>query len=164
MPNIDTTSPRSDFEKMTDNLALLLLILLFAITAYNYIYLPETIPTHFNFKGQADAWGSKITLWIMPLAGLLLFFLLSLAQKFPRLYNYPVKITEENAQKQYLLARTLLRELKAAVLFLFLVIQWNIFSMLKDPTAQFGIVFYLILIFIVFAPIVFYFYQAIKFK
>lgn len=28
--------------------------------------LPEQVPTHFNVKGEADAWSHKSTLWILP--------------------------------------------------------------------------------------------------
>lgn len=30
-----------------------------------YAKLPETVPTHFNFAGEADGWGSKKTIFIM---------------------------------------------------------------------------------------------------
>lgn len=39
--------------------ALLLIAAPFAYAAYVYPSLPDTIPTHFNIKGEADAYGGK---------------------------------------------------------------------------------------------------------
>lgn len=43
-----------------------LFIVLFAFTGSLYSRLPETIPTHWNYKGEPDAFGSRASVWIMP--------------------------------------------------------------------------------------------------
>lgn len=66
-----------------------------------YPFLPETIPTHFGVRGQADAYGPSWT--ILPLAALWLAMqaLLAVFSHYPRVFNYPVPVTEENAQRLY---------------------------------------------------------------
>ncbi len=70
-------------KKSTSHLliALLLLAIPFGYAAYIYPSLPETIPTHFNIKGEADAYGGKNSIFlgpgIMAVAGIFVFFVLS---------------------------------------------------------------------------------------
>ena len=62
-------------------LALLLITVPLAYAAYVYPSLPATIPTHFNIKGEADAYGGKDSIFlgpgIMAVVGLFVFVLLS---------------------------------------------------------------------------------------
>lgn len=39
----------------------------FMLTGAFHSRLPDTIPTHWNFQGQPDAYGPRSTIWIMPL-------------------------------------------------------------------------------------------------
>lgn len=47
----------------------------FFFTGAFYARLPETIPTHWNFRGEPDAYGPRSTVWIMPVLSLPLTFL-----------------------------------------------------------------------------------------
>ena len=62
-------------------LALLLIAAPFAYASYVYPSLPDTIPIHFNIKGEADAYGGKDSIFlgpgIMAVVGLFVFLLLS---------------------------------------------------------------------------------------
>ena len=45
-------------------------------TAVTYPDLPDTVPSHFDFSGQADAYASKSSIWMMPVfMGLLIVVL-----------------------------------------------------------------------------------------
>lgn len=81
-------------KKNTKNLffAILLLAAPFAYAAYVYPSLPESIPTHFNIKGEADAYGGKDSIFlgpgIMTIVGLFVFLLLSNLKQFdPKRYK-----------------------------------------------------------------------------
>ena len=104
-----------------------LLLLAFILAIYGYVVLPETVPTHFNFKGQPDAYGSKISLLYVPIISLILTAGMTWLNRYPEIFNYPVKITEENAEKQYKNAQTAIRWLKVAVNVIFLLVTWAIF-------------------------------------
>ena len=75
-------------KKSTPNLliALILLAIPFAYAAYIYPPLPQSIPTHFNIKGEADAYGGKDSIFLGPgimfVVGLFSFFLLSNIKNF----------------------------------------------------------------------------------
>ena len=79
------------------------------LTAFQYAKLPDIIPVHFNASGEADGWGDKAILWILPLLTLVLTFLMKLLAGKPHLHNYPVKITEDNAEERYLRSARILR-------------------------------------------------------
>ncbi len=88
--------------------------------------LPETIPTHYNLKGEIDDWGSKTTIFILPAIGLVLFIGLTVLNKYPHIFNYPSEITEENALQQYSMATRWIRIIKLIVVLLFFAIEWQI--------------------------------------
>ena len=74
------------------------------LTAYllvRYPLLPEVVPTHFDFGGQPDDFGSRTSvLW---LAGIMLGMgaLIAWLSTKPNVLNYPGDITEANAQRLY---------------------------------------------------------------
>jgi len=45
---------------------LFLLVVMFAFPALHWKALPERMPMHFNFQGEADAWDSKEWIFLMP--------------------------------------------------------------------------------------------------
>ncbi len=47
-----------------------LFVIPFVFTGAFYAQLPETVPTHWNFKGEADAFGPRATVWLMPILAL----------------------------------------------------------------------------------------------
>lgn len=80
--------------------------LIFAIAAYQT--LPDKIPIYFNAQGEADGWGHKAMIFLMPLFAVILFIPLYFLSKKPRLFNYPIEITKENAGRIYPLAQLLM--------------------------------------------------------
>ena len=52
---------------LMDSLSVVVLILGWWIALSVYPRLPERIPVHFGFTGEADRWGSRWTIFLMPL-------------------------------------------------------------------------------------------------
>ncbi|SEQ80070.1 DUF1648 domain-containing protein [Neolewinella agarilytica] len=97
-------------------------ILGFAVVAFNYGALPETVPIHYNGKGEADGFGSKLFLWILPVINLVIFYMLELTTKSSfKWFNYPVAITEENAAAQHRIALQLVAVMR---LIITLMLSW----------------------------------------
>ena len=92
-------------------LAVLLIVQFWAV-------LPDRIPIHFGDRGLADAWGDKVTIWVVPAVAAIIFVVLTAVSRYPHTFNYPVPITSENARRQYLLGRGLLVSLKAQICWL----------------------------------------------
>ncbi len=87
--------------------ALFLVLLTFYLAASNYSSLPDKVPTHFNFQGIPDDWGSKNEIFVFPILSACLYILFTVINallaivKDPRkLINLPPKrkATLSNAQ------------------------------------------------------------------
>lgn len=98
------------------------LAIIWAFSLYIFWISPSIIPSHFNASGQADDYGNKLILLILPTLGTLFYFGLSKLNKYPHTFNYMVKITADNAEKQYTIATRILRFLKLAILVMFSLI------------------------------------------
>ncbi len=68
---------------------------------------------------------SSRSLLVLTLTGTVFFIGMTMLMKFPWSFNYPVKVTDENAGKQYILAVRLISYLRFAMIFLFIVISGN---------------------------------------
>ncbi len=102
--------------------------------------LPDTIPTHFDIYGQPNAYGSKAALLIYPGLALGITLLFQGLCRFPWVFNYPVRITEENAPRQYQRGRLLLRWANALV-WLFGVIEWRAIEVARGVAPSLGSAF-----------------------
>lgn len=83
--------------------------------------IPDTVATHFNAAGEADAYGSKISLIIEPVMMVILFLILSLVERVPSLWNFPVKLTDENKDRLFAIGIAMLGFMKILVLGLLIV-------------------------------------------
>lgn len=106
-------------DKVTEIAAFALLAGLWVYAINVYAKMPQIVPTHFDLAGKADAYGDKDSLFAMPVIATVMFVLLSLVQRIPHLYNYPVEITPENAQRQYGMGVRLMRMLKIVIVLVF---------------------------------------------
>ena len=112
----------SSFDKFLEKTGILAILILWVVTVYAYINLPDTIPTHFNFSGKPDSYGAKATLFLLPVLGTLIFFGFSILSKRPHIFNYPTTITAANAKKQYGYVTRMLRILKTSILFILIAV------------------------------------------
>jgi len=90
----------------------------------NYGDLADTIPTHFNGKGEADGFSDKIYVWMLSAIGFVTFVLLFVLNKYPHIHNYMVNITEDNALKNYRFSTRIVRFTNLFVAVIFAVIQY----------------------------------------
>ena len=116
--------------------------------------LPESIPTHFGAAGQPDAWGAKWNLLLMPVVALAMYALLTILSRFPHIYNYPVRITEENAERQYRIARSLMYWMKAEIVWLFTYIEWQSIQTALGRSSGLGVLMTPVTLVILFATAV----------
>jgi uncharacterized membrane protein len=113
-----------------------LLFTLIPLAVY-YPSLPDTIPSHFDINGRVNAYGPKTLLLIYPATGLFITLLFQSLCRYPWVFNYPVRITAENASRQYLRGRLLLRWVNAAV-WLFGAVQWEAIQAARSATPSFS--------------------------
>lgn len=91
---------------------------LFLLASFGYIFLkwsgiPETVPMHWGVNGVADSFGSKTGLLFVPVIAGILFAGISALQRHPSIWNFPVKLTDENRDRVYSISLTMLLSVKA---------------------------------------------------
>lgn len=128
-------------DKLLEIFGWLILIFLWTMTLLKYSNLLETIPMHYNFTGQPDNFGNKTTIFILPILSTLLFVGMTILNKYPHVFNYPKKITNQNAERQYTIATRLIRYLKIIIVFSFSIIVLMTSHTANDKISGFGIWF-----------------------
>ncbi|MBN1561522.1 DUF1648 domain-containing protein [candidate division KSB1 bacterium] len=159
---IDYNVPSSAYERVVGYLAIAFILFLFIFTAKNFGSLPHIIPTHFDKAGKADGWGSRSTIWLLPIVSLFIYMILSLVNKFPQLINYPVKITAENERRQYFLARMFLKTIRLAMVLIFSLLQWYSLRAALGQASAFAPFFMPLILTLAFFPICLYLLFAMR--
>lgn len=100
---------------------LMLLVVVGSIVYFFFSYskLPETVPNHIDLKGQIDGYGKKTSNLILPILQLVFYIGLSVLQKFPNIYNYPIEVTEKNMDSLYALGVKAVSRMKFFVVLIF---------------------------------------------
>lgn len=119
-PRIAIATTESD--TMLETAGWMTLVMLWGAALHGYFTLPAVIPTHFDGAGRPDNFGPKAMIFLLPLLGTLLYAGLTLLNRYPHTFNYPVPVTPANAARLYALGTRTVRALKASVLAIFLVI------------------------------------------
>lgn len=137
-------------------------VLLLVATATYWPELPGRVPTHFNFAGEADGWGPKGIVLLLPGLGLLLFGIMAWLSRYPHIYNYPWKISAENAPAQYRCARRLILALGSEIAWLMLWIEWGTIRVARGAASGLGAAFLFIWLAVMIASIAAYFVNAAR--
>jgi uncharacterized membrane protein len=112
----------SKLDKTVETTSKIALIVMWGLTLYGILKLPDTIPTHFNALGKADGYGHRMAFLILPILATIIYFGLTKLNNYPHIFNYLQKITVDNAERQYTIATRLMRFMKFAILLLFSLI------------------------------------------
>ena len=116
-------------DRILDIAGLLSVLVLWSYVLMQYRSLPSTIPIHFNFHNEPDNYGSKMTLFILPVIASIIYFSFGFLIRKPHKLNHAVKITAENAERQYKLSTRLLRYMRFAIPFSFILLCFEIFRL-----------------------------------
>lgn len=112
----------SQADKIAEILAWTMLITVWVAVLLNYSSLPDIIPVHRNASGDIDASGDKSAIFVEPAIATIFVAGLTFLNRFPHVFNYAVKITAENARRQYVAATRLIRYLKLGIVVISLII------------------------------------------
>ncbi|MDO8896034.1 MAG: DUF1648 domain-containing protein [Bacteroidales bacterium] len=149
-------------DKIVDWIGWGLLAVIWFFAIYGYVYLPETIPVHFDIAGKPDGYGNKISILFIPFLTTALLAGMTILNNYPHIFNYPVKITELNVVRQYRSATRLIRWLKLFIALIFTIILLSIYNAainMQTETMQWIIPLILLLTFV---PVVVYLVSASK--
>lgn len=156
--------PLKKVDILIEALAAISLIYMVTQLIVEYAGLEDKVPTHFNANGIPNSWGSKSSLLIFPISAIVLYTGLTVLNRFPYVFNYPVTIHKQNAEKQYQYAKTLISALKFTTIGLFLYIQLQTINVAKEIQVGLDTHFLIVLIIGLFIPIVVYFVIAFRNK
>jgi len=152
--------PRTGLEICCEAVAAITGAFVFIYLSATWTTLPEKVPTHFNFAGTPDQWGSKYMLLLLVGVTFVIYVGLSILSRFPHIYNYPFAITDENRQRQYLLARQMLTTLKAELVCVFVFMTWQTVSVARGRAADLTGWFIPVFLVVVFGTMIIYFIRA----
>ena len=152
-----------NINRLLDIIGSTLLILLIVTTFMYWGKAPDIVPTHFNFKGEIDAYGSKNTLFILLPIVIIAYTGLAVLSKYPQVCNYCIEITPRNKEKQYSMASTFIKIINVEILAIFLYIQISTIIAMNNSKSL-SIVFLPISLLILFGSIGVYIYKSVKFK
>ncbi len=108
-------------DKQTERMATTYLIVLWVIVAAAWLFMAKTIPMHFNAKNEVDEWGNKANLFMKPFVATMMYWLITIINKYPQHFNYTKTVTEQNALKLYTRATGLVRTIKMAIMIAFVI-------------------------------------------
>ena len=124
--------------------------------------LPQTIPIHYNLRGEADNFGQRSSLFILPALATVLFLCLTLLNRLPHIYNYPRPVTPENARAQYTIATRMIRVLKLAIVVVFALIIFKTTRDAQGKSEPIGIWLLPIVLVLIIGPVVYFLAKMLK--
>lgn len=157
MPDKQT---KTVFGSLIEILAVVGLLLHALIILGSWNLLPESIPVHFNFAGKADVWGDRSDILLLFGLSLLFYVGLTWLSRYPQKFNYPWKITESNAERQYHLASSFMKVIKCQTVWLFAIISLQMIGVSLGQVSSLGYVFVPLIITITSATVIGYFVAA----
>lgn len=152
---------KSTFERTLRIASLVGVVFLFFLVVVYWSHLPDSIPIHYNAAGKPDSWSGKWSLLILPIVCLVIYIGLSILTRFPHLYNFPWKITEENKERQFHLAQMLVLSIKTEGIWLFGYIQWQTVQIALGKSDGLGTSFSFIFLGVIFGTIGIYIMKAL---
>ena len=81
-------------DRILELVAAAMAVLLLILTGVLYSQAPETVPTHFNFAGDADGWGGMDFYWILAAIMLVGMIICASAAYNRKLVNLPIRLKE----------------------------------------------------------------------
>jgi uncharacterized membrane protein len=151
---------RSPLELFLEIIAFLGVLAGIIIIAKYWPSLPEIIPVHFGVDGKANSWGNKSIILMLPLLAFIMDVGAIFLSNYPHTFNYPVRITPENAARQYQLARGLLLGMKIEMIWMFAFMDWQIVQASLGQIQGLSVGFIFAMITVNLVTVGFYFFQA----
>ncbi|MEG0377087.1 MAG: DUF1648 domain-containing protein [Eubacterium sp.] len=108
-------------------------MLVFLLTKWKDI--PNQVPLHFDLYGEPDRWGNKSGVLLMFFLGIGSYALFTIVSLFPKAWNIPIQITEENKEPIYRTMKTILMVEKILIVAVFFVLMLT--QALAQPLSPF---------------------------
>lgn len=134
------------------------------VALFYFPTLPDKVPTHFNISGEVDGWGSKYSLFAIPIIAGLMLIPLEMVEKRPHLHNYPAFLNEKNVAKLYGISVRTMNLTKNGLLMIFGFLLIQSVMAAKYGEAHFGVLLIILIILIVLFPLGWHIVSMMKVK
>ena len=130
--------PLTALDYILEIVAVLSIVGIIILTVIYWINAPEIVPAHYNLAGEVTRYGSKMesiaVFIILAFTNIFTYALITILNKSPHIFNFPVNVTEENAFFLYKTTTRMVRWLKLLCCLLITYIVWGIVK--ADLTEQ----------------------------
>lgn len=133
----------------------------FISVVITYSNLPEVIPVHYSLSGEADRWSTKSEIWTLAVVVGLVFLALTFFAHRPRIVNFPIQITKENAQIKYNLVSRMMRVLRLTISLFFLGLFWIVINDYSQVSSS-NFWFFAVGIFLILAQVIYYYLKLVR--
>lgn len=137
---------RTYFQKICNLIGYGVFIIGVIVSIVSLAFLPDSVPIHFNFVGEADGWGSKYFILLLPLIGLITTLGIESLENKPHMHNYPARINESNVEQFYKLSIRSMNLMKNAMLIVFGLLMFDIIITAKMGEPLFQMVIWIVLV------------------
>lgn len=158
-PKIDL--PKSRFEMVLNAIALTVYILSVIYLLSVYGSLPDEVPGHFNASGEADRWGNKAELFLLPAIGGGLWLFMTVLSKYPHTFNY-LNLKEDNIEAQYINGRLMMNVLKNEIVLFFSFITYQTIQIAQGAVDGLGAAFLPIFLIVIVGSTFVFMYRMLK--
>ncbi len=111
--------PMTVMDKVSEAASALIVGLTTILFLFRFKSISSEVPMQYDLTGKVSRMGSRSELFLLLGVLIVLYFGLTLLQRYPHTYNYLVDITYDNARRQYSLAVRMMRWLKLMMVGLF---------------------------------------------
>jgi hypothetical protein len=153
---------RRPSDRVVDLAGWFLLAAFWGLVISKYTVLPDVIPVHYDAMGQADRFGGKIQILFLPGIATLVFGGMSFLSRYQHKFNYPVRITSDNARIQYLYAGRLMRYIRLIIVLIFGLVAYETIRNTETGSEGLGVWFLPLTLGLIFIPLGIYIVQARK--
>lgn len=132
------------------------------IAILGYMYLPETIPIHFDFKGNVDGYGPKAVIFILPAIGSLISLMIVLISDLPSDARLLKKFTASNSEFQKTMMKKWMHAIILSIVILFILLELSsIYTAVKGRSSILSGIAPLMLVFFI-GQNIYFLYQFSK--
>lgn len=150
--------PGSVLETFLNTVSVLIFFVMLVYLFVQYSTLPDQVPGHYNAAGEADRWGGKSELFLLPIIGAALWVGMTVFEKYPHIYNY-MNLKEENTVAQYKNAQLMINALKNEIVILFSFISVQTVRVASGAEDGLGIVFMSIFLVVVLGTVLYFMWR-----
>lgn len=148
---------KSKYEIAVNLVCLLLLSGIIVYLLLTWKEIPDKIPGHYNALGAVDRWGNKGELLILLIIGWILYFIMTMIERFPQAWNTGITVTEGNKKRIYSIIGNMLGTMKLLLVSVFVFLTVNS-ALAKELSAW----FLPVVVILIFGSIVYFVTKLVK--